>query len=529
MVEALFVAKTGEDPMDTQLSLSIPAHSDEHGSGRIGPVGWLAIVVAAAILVFLMIESFSGHDAPPAGAEHHGPPQGYSPPPLWACIPFAGLLLSIAILPLISATEHWWENNRNRLCVSLVFAALSLLYYLFVHPMTFNHSTYATFTGVGSVVFILEHAILAEYIPFIVLLFSLYVISGGISLKGDLAAKPGTNTAFLAVGAVLASFIGTTGASMLLIRPLLQTNSERKHVTHTVIFFIFLVSNIGGCLLPIGDPPLFLGYLAGVPFLWTFRLTVPWAVTCGLLLLIYFIWDKRVIKKEREIDLIKDRLVKEKLSLRGNVNFVYLLGVVFCVALVDPNKELPLLGFKPFPFMRELLMLGFVALSLRSTPKGIRKDNQFNYHAILEVAALFIGIFICMQIPIEILRFKGPELGLSEPWHFFWATGSLSAFLDNAPTYVVFFTTAESLTNEPGTGILQLMGGQFIQTSLLVGISLGAVFMGALSYIGNGPNFMVKSIAEQSGVKMPSFFGYMFFSCAVLLPVFVLVTVLFVG
>ncbi|HUU84732.1 MAG TPA: sodium:proton antiporter, partial [Phycisphaerae bacterium] len=348
------------------------------------------------------------------------------------------------------------------------------------------------------------------------------------SLRGDLAARPATNTAFLAVGAVLASFIGTTGASMLLIRPLLQTNSERKHVRHTVIFFIFLVSNIGGCLLPIGDPPLFLGYLKGVPFLWTFGLTVPWAATCALLLGVYYVWDTVAFKGEREIDLIKDRLVKVRLTLRGKVNLLYLGGVVLCVGLVDPGKEFLGLGFKPFLFLRELLMLGLVGISLWSTAPQIRKDNDFNYHAILEVAALFIGIFIAMQIPIEILNAKGPALGLSKPWHFFWATGSLSAFLDNAPTYVVFFTTAESLTHEAGAGVLALAGGQFVLENLLVGISLGAVFMGAMSYIGNGPNFMVKSIAEQSGVRMPSFFGYMLYSCAILLPLFVLVTVIFV-
>jgi Na+/H+ antiporter NhaD/arsenite permease-like protein len=204
------------------------------------------------------------------------------------------------------------------------------------------------------------------------------------------------------------------------------------------------------------------------------------------------------------------------------------MGVVLCVALVDPAKEFLGLGFKPFLFMRELLMLGLVVVSLRNTAPQIRKDNDFNYHAILEVAALFIGIFIAMQIPIEILNAKGPELGLTRPWHFFWATGLLSAFLDNAPTYVVFFTTAESLTHQAGTGVLTLAGGQFILQNLLVGISLGAVFMGAMSYIGNGPNFMVKSIAEQAGVKMPSFFGYMLYSCLILLPLFVLVTVIFV-
>ncbi len=517
-----------EEKSMSELSLSVPLHGGHDQPSRLSGMSWLSLIATAILLAYLIVHSVTGAHAAPAGAEHAAIPEGYQPPPLWACIPFAGLLLCVAILPLLPATMHWWENNKNRLCVSLVFSVLAILYYLLLHPMTVNHTTHQTYTGSQSVVYVLQHAILAEYIPFIVLLFSLYVISGGISLRGDLAASPRINCTFLAVGAALASFIGTTGASMLLIRPLLQTNSERRNVKHTVIFFIFLVSNVGGCLLPIGDPPLFLGYLKGVPFLWTLGLVIPWAATCAALLVIYYVWDTIAYKREREIDLIKDRLVKEKLSMRGTINLLYLLGVVLCVALVDPNKEFLGLGFKPFPFMRELLMLGLVGLSLRSTSPQIRKDNQFNYHAILEVAALFIGIFIAMQIPIEILNAKGSALGLTKPWHFFWATGSLSAFLDNAPTYVVFFTTAESLTHGAGEGVLALAGGRYVMENLLVGISLGAVFMGAMSYIGNGPNFMVKSIAEQSGIKMPSFFGYMLYSCAVLLPLLVLITVIFI-
>ena len=514
--------------MSSQLSMPVPERASHGGPGALSALSRIAIFAGVVLLAFLIFNSLTADHAGPAHAEHHGPPEGYRPPPLWACIPFAGLLLSIALLPLIRATEHWWESNKNRLCVALVFGALAILYYLLVHPMTYDHTTQVKFTGVDSVVHVLEHAILAEYIPFIVLLFSLYVISGGISLRGDLVARPTTNAAFLGAGALLASFIGTTGAAMLLIRPVLQTNAERKHKRHTVIFFIFLVCNCGGCLLPIGDPPLFLGYLMGVPFLWTFGLVVPWAVTCGLVLAVYFVWDTIAYKKEKPVDLARDETQITKLRLRGKINLLYLMGVVLCVALVKPGEELPLLGLKAFPFMRELLMLALVALSLRSTAPQIRKDNEFNYHAILEVAALFIGIFIAMQIPIEILNAKGPELGLTKPWQFFWATGTLSAFLDNAPTYVVFFTTAESLTHHGGEGILTLAGGQFVLENLLVGISLGAVFMGAMSYIGNGPNFMVKSIAEQGGVKMPSFFGYMLYSCLILLPLFVVVTLIFV-
>ena len=479
---------------------------------------WTAIVLSALALALLIYGSPLVRDSnlAPATVHHGGHSGGAHAPSLWSIIPFVGLLLSIAILPLLPATVHWWESNQNRLMVAVCFAAATLSYYALSY-------------GSGKVTTVLEHAVLAEYIPFIVLLFSLYVISGGICLKGDLPAHPLTNTVFLAVGAIIASFVGTTGASMLLIRPLLQTNSERRHKKHTVIFFIFLVSNIGGCLLPIGDPPLFLGYLKGVPFLWTFGLWVPWAVMCAALLVVYYVWDTRAYRKETLKDLIIDEVERTPLTLRGNVNFLWLLGVVLCVALVKPGEEFLGLGFKPFPFMREVLMLGLTWLSLKVTRKQVRADNQFNYHAILEVAALFIGIFVCMQAPIEILRASGASLEplLSSPMHFYWATGTLSAFLDNAPTYVVFFETASSLTPKGAAGAIALADGGLILENLLVAISLGAVFMGAMSYIGNGPNFMVKSIAEQAGIRMPSFFGYMVYSVAILVPLFVVVTLIF--
>jgi Na+/H+ antiporter NhaD/arsenite permease-like protein len=494
--------------MSSHLSLHIPVDAPGHESrARIGWPVRVVVVLAVLALGLLIVQHL-------AGVSHEQEHASYPMPSLWACLPFAGILLSIAILPLLPATAYWWESNFNRLSLALILGAVTVIYYFCV-------------SGAARVVSVLDHAILGEYVPFMVLLFSLYVISGGISLRGDLAAHPGTNTAFLAVGAGLASFIGTTGASMLLIRPLLQTNAERRHKTHTVIFFIFLVSNIGGCLLPIGDPPLFLGYLRGVPFLWTFQLFVPWLVTCGILLASYYVWDTIAHRREKPKDILADETQRRPLRLRGSVNLLWLLGVVLCVALVAPEKELLGLGFKPFPFLRELLMLLLVAISLKSTPAGVREANRFNYHAILEVAALFIGIFICMQVPIEILHEKGSGLGLTQPWHFFWATGSLSSFLDNAPTYVVYFSTAESMTHQAGSGILDLIGGGHILEPLLVGISLGAVFMGAMTYIGNGPNFMVKSIAEQSGVRMPSFFGYMLYSVGILIPLFILVTLLF--
>ncbi|RME39524.1 MAG: sodium:proton antiporter [Planctomycetota bacterium] len=471
-----------------------------------------AILLGAFAFAVLILQSLVGHGT--AHAAGHGAADHV--PSLWSVLPFAGLLLSIALLPLIPATTHWWESNKNRLAVALAFGAITLVYYAFAF-------------GVEKIRPVLTHALVDEYIPFIMLLFALYVISGGIRLSGDIAAHPATNTTFLGVGALAASFLGTTGASMLLIRPLLQTNVERKYKVHTVVFFIFLVSNIGGTLLPIGDPPLFLGYLRGVPFLWTFGLWKEWALVCGVLLGVYYVWDSWAYRRETLRDLILDETQKTPLRLTGKINLLWLLGVVLSVALIKPGEPLPLLGFTAFPFMRELAMLVFVALSLKCGDPRIRAANGFNYHAILEVAALFIGIFICMQAPIEILRGSGETLAkvLKSPTHFFWATGALSSFLDNAPTYVVFFETAETLTPAGAEHAVRLLDGGAVDLMMLTAVSLGAVFMGAMTYIGNAPNFMVKSIAEQSGVKMPSFFGYMLYSCGLLLPLFFLVTLIF--
>ena len=438
-------------------------------------------------------------------------------PDFWiiGTIPFACLLLSIAILPLIPFTHHWWENNMNRLAMAIGLGWLTLFYYMYVE-------------GFHGAVLAVEHAIPGEYIPFIMLLFSLYVISGGISITGDLRATPMVNTIFLIVGTVIASFIGTTGASMLLIRPLLETNRERKHVVHTVVFFIFLVSNIGGSLLPIGDPPLFLGYLRGVPFEWTLTLWPQWLMASVILLAVYFIWDKIAFSRELPAQIIHDKFELRPLRMRGNFNLLLLLGVILAVAFLDPSKTIPGTSWKPFMFMRELIMLGLAGLSLAITPKGIRESNRFNYHAIAEVAALFVGIFITMQVPLAVLKAYGAELPIETPTHFFWITGMLSSFLDNAPTYLVFFETADAMTTVDGPGVLTLTSGSLINEKLLIGISLGAVFMGANTYIGNGPNFMVKSIAEQSGVRMPSFFGYFFLAMIILVPVFILVNLVLI-
>ena len=452
-------------------------------------------------------------------------------PPFWSFIPFVALLLCIAILPLVPRLEHWWHRNGNKLLVAAILGVLTLGFYAVVHP-GIEHDGHVT-KGGGAVMYVLHHAVLDEFIPFIVLLLSLYSISGGILVTGDIQARPWINTMFLLVGTLLASFIGTTGASMLLIRPLLRTNSERRHKVHTVVFYIFLVSNIGGSLTPLGDPPLFLGFLRGVPFWWTAgALLVPWAVTCAILLVVYFIWDTIAYRREEKRDIADDVMHVKPLRISGSINFLWLLGVIACVALVDSSRPLPLIGWTPFPLFRELLLVGLTLISWFTTPgnRDIRESNSFDFFAITEVACLFIGIFICMQPALEYLNLKGSSLGVTEPVHFFWATGIFSSFLDNAPTYVVFFETAKALTAAAPEGfdVLQVSQG-VIDQRLLFGISLGAVFMGANTYIGNAPNFMVKSIAEQSGIKMPSFFGYMIFAVIVLMPIFALLTVVFLG
>lgn len=464
--------------------------------------------------------------------------------------PFVAILLCIAIFPLVHKTAHWWEHNRNKLILALILGAITLVHYqtrgfgTTLHDATLvkamrgmgfhihdhldehGHTHPVSDPGLPATVGAFGNA-LFEYLPFIILLFSLYCVCGGIAVRGDIPAHPRTNTLILGIGGLLASFVGTTGAAMLLIRPLLQTNSERRHVSHTVIFFIFIVCNMGGCLLPIGDPPLFLGYLRGVPFLWTFHLWKEWAFMLAILLVIYYLWDLRAYRTEAVRDIVRDETMIQKVRIIGLVNLPWLIGVVLAVALLDPSKPVPGTNWTPPPFLREFVQLAFVALSFATTPRGLRAASKFNFTAIGEVACLFIGIFLTMQVPIEILNAKGDELGLQRPWHFFWATGILSSFLDNAPTYVVFFQTANAMTHAAGDGIFQLVDGNFIRQDLLVAISLGAVFMGANTYIGNGPNFMVKSIAEQSGVKMPSFFGYMIYSVCILVPLYFLVTYIF--
>jgi Na+/H+ antiporter NhaD/arsenite permease-like protein len=391
-----------------------------------------------------------------------------------------------------------------------------------------NHFSHASNSHQGwdTINAVFSNAILVEFVPFIVLLFSLYTISGGINLRGDLPARPEVNCAFLTMGALLASFIGTTGAAMLLIRPLLSTNAERRYKVHTVVLFIFVVCNCGGLLLPIGDPPLFLGYLRGVPFNWTLRLWPYWLTVNLALLAIYYVWDRIAYTREPIRAIVRDEAEIRPLKLSGKKNVLFILGVVLAVAFVVPGNPFPGTHTETPPFFREMLMLIFVLASLLLTRPEVRFWNRFDYHAIVEVAALFSGIFLCMQVPVEILNSQGSSLGINSAGAFFWATGILSSFLDNAPTYVVFFETAVGMSSGTMGPVIELIRGSVILEEYLVPISLGAVFMGANTYIGNGPNFMVKSIAEQSGVKMPSFFGYMLYSLLILTPLFVVITII---
>ncbi len=404
--------------------------------------------------------------------------------PLWTALPFALLLLCIAILPL--ATPHFWESNRNKGLVALALSIPVLTWLAPHHPEAIHHTA-------------------SEYVSFICLLGSLFVISGGIAVTGDLKGTPGVNTFFLALGAVLANVIGTTGASMVLIRPFLRTNSERENTSHLPVFFIFVVSNCGGLLTPLGDPPLFLGYLRGVPFFWTLKLLPIWGFIVASLLLIFFWWDRGAYERESASTVQLDTEKVEPLRLVGKRNLLFLAGVLLSVFLPSP--------------WRELTMVGMTALALAFGNKDSRTINEFHWGPIKEVAILFAGIFVTMVPALMLLEERGAQFGVREPWHFFWLAGGLSSFLDNAPTYLTFLSLGQGL-HLPA----DLVG---VPTKILEAISAGAVCMGANSYIGNGPNFMVKAIADHAGFKTPSFFGYMGYAMRVLIPLFLIITLVF--
>lgn len=430
----------------------------------------------------------------------------------WSMIPFGIMLLMIAIGPLVA--EKFWEKNVNKLIVSLLLGVPTAVCLI-----------------MGGMVHELEHQVLFDYIPFIVLLLSLFVITGGIHLSGDIKAKPWVNTLFLAIGWLLASVMGTTGAAMLMIRPLITTNQQRKYSVHTILFFIALVANCGGLLTPLGDPPLFMLFLRGASFTWFLHLVPEWAFTGLILLLIYFCMDSYYYKKEPWTALSADAREKVPMKVEGKINFVYLLGVVLSVAFINEGT-IPQMGEADAPlwlkYLREIVLLSLTGLSLYSTPKQVRYGlNKYSWGPIIEVAVLFLGIFTTMTPALAFLKAHASELGLAHTWQFYYSTGLLSSFLDNTPTAVAFHSVATGLTPDQ----MAAFGGTLvagIPEVLLKAISLGAVMFGAMTYIGNGPNFMVKAIAEENGIKMPSFFGYMIkFSLIILLPVYVLVQLLF--
>jgi Na+/H+ antiporter NhaD/arsenite permease-like protein len=406
--------------------------------------------------------------------------------PIPLVIPFVSLLLAIAVFPL--AWPHFWGKNLNKAIVALIISLPVLIFFIRQHEIgPLSHS-------------------LHEYVSFLCLLGSLFIVSGGIVLHSHFDPKPLTNVLFLAIGAVLANFVGTTGASMLLIRPFLKVNGVRKNTYHQPIFFIFVVSNAGGLLTPLGDPPLFLGYLRGVPFAWTLQLLPVWLLMIGSLLTIFYIWDYRSYRKENLESPIDPQKSPRGLRIEGGVNGLFFAGILGAVFLPSP--------------WREASMVAMAAASLMLTPAELHEKNSFTFHPILEVGILFLGIFITMIPALILLAKYGKNFGLSDPTHFFWASGLLSSFLDNAPTYLTFFSVAQGVG---GSG--PLVAG--VPELLLRAISCGAVLMGANSYIGNGPNFMVKAIADEADFKTPKFFAYIGYALMILFPLYLLVTLIF--
>ena len=466
-------------------------------------------------LLMLLFGADAAWAAGEAGAELQGPHlDGATMGLIWV-VPFVGILLSIALLPLLA--PDFWHHHFGK--VSAFWALAFILPFLIVY-------------GVELTIYEILHVLLLEYIPFIILLLALFTVAGGVRLRGSLAGTPAVNTGMLLFGTIIASWMGTTGAAMLLIRPLIRANEWRRYQVHTVVFFIFLVANIGGSLTPLGDPPLFLGFLKGVSFFWpTVHLLAPMGLAAGLLLAVYYAVDSILFGREVAARPAKS---DESLSIEGGVNILLLVGVVLSVLLSgvwDSGVEFEIYGIAMAlqDLARDVLLLAITWLSWRLTSRESRKANGFTWFPIIEVGKLFAGIFLTIVPAIAILRagtrgaLGGVVSLVTDPngqpidAMYFWLTGALSSFLDNAPTYLVFFNTAG--------GDAQALMGPYAST--LLAISAGAVFMGANTYIGNAPNFMVRAIAEERGIAMPSFFGYMLWSGGILLPLFALITLLF--
>lgn len=426
--------------------------------------------------------------------------------PLWYSIPFLVMLLCIALGPMLF--EHWWESNKHKLWTSLILGVPVVIIFI---AKGLTHE--------------LIHQVVFDYVPFIVLLGALFVISGGIHLKGDIEAKPYVNTIFLAIGGILASFMGTTGAAMLLIRPVIRTNSQRVFKVHTILFFIAIVANAGGILTPLGDPPLLLLYLRGASFGWFSSLLPEWSFVLVTLLVVYFIVDSYFYKKEPKEALHADKSNVEPIRLEGCINLIFLLGVILSVAFINEQNFEAMKHNKYLSFSRDAVILLMAVLSLVFTKKKVRYDhNNFTWAPIIEVAYLFLGIFVTMTPALIYLKENAQSFGITQPWQFFYCTGALSSFLDNAPTAVSFYNLALGMVDMfPGATLVAN-----IPEVILKAICLGAVLFGSMTYIGNGPNFMVKAIAEESKIKMPGFFAYMLkFSLIVLLPIYIIAQLIF--
>ena len=477
-------------------------------------------------MLSVSIEAFGADDAH-GGDAHHGHGVDGAKLPIWSIIPFVGILLSIAIFPLV-LDSHFLVHHGGKM--SLVWALAFAIPYLIAFQ--------------GEAFYDILHIYLIDYIPFIILLWGLFTVAGGILVRGTLRGTPMVNTLLLLIGTAIASWVGTTGASMLLIRPLIRANAYRKSKVHLVIFFIFLVSNIGGSLTPLGDPPLFLGFLHNVPFFWTTTALFPHMLFISVILIVlFFVLDTFMFKREGGV--VPDDGTSEPIRVDGLFNLVFLLGIVAAVLMSGSFKwdEVNIFGVHVYwqNIARDVLIVIMGLLSLRFTPFSgeLRQANEFSWEPIEEVAKVFAGIFMTIIPALAILKagengaLRGLIGAIKEPMHYFWITGILSSFLDNAPTYLTFFNTALGKLHLTEAVIPEILSGQLTGpehlefVKLLTAISVGAVFMGANTYIGNAPNFMVKAIAEQSGIRMPSFFGYMLWSVVILVPLFVIVTLVF--